>query len=134
MKQPLALTALLWSGFLAAALWSQTTGATVSGEVLDPSGAAVPDAALSAENIQTGVLSRARSNRSGVYLFPALQPGSYRLTAEREGFQQFVYNDLILDVGSPVVNSCRPPQPPSGPSSPPAACSSCRWSVETPTT
>src|SRR5437016_14652488 len=103
MKQPLAMSALLLSGFLAAALWSQSSDAIVSGEVLDPSGAAVPDTAISAENIQTGVVSRARSNHSGVYLFPALQPGSYRLTAEHEGFQKFVYNDLVLDVGAQLT-------------------------------
>src|ERR1700694_4670446 len=58
MKQLLARSAFLLSGFLAAALWSQTSEATVSGEVLDPSGAAVPDTAISAENVQTGVASR----------------------------------------------------------------------------
>src|ERR1700730_2383028 len=103
MNQPLFMSALLLSGFLAIPLWSQTSEPSPSVEVLDPSGAAVPDAAISAENVQTGVVSRARSNHSGVYLFPALQPGSYRLTAEHPGFQKFVYNDLILDVGAQLT-------------------------------
>jgi hypothetical protein len=103
MQQPTALCAVMLSGFLALALWSQSSDAIVSGEVLDPSGAPVPDVAISAENVETGVVSHSKSNNSGVYLFPALQPGSYRLTAEREGFQKFVYNDFVLDVGAQLT-------------------------------
>ncbi len=103
MQQALILAALALSGGLAIALWSQSTDATVSGEIFDASGAPVPDTAVRAENINTGTASSAVSNHSGVYLFPALQPGSYRLIAEHKGFQKFVYDNLILAVGSQLT-------------------------------
>src|SRR5579872_84365 len=103
MKQALVFTALSIAACVGGALWSQSTDATVSGEIFDASGAPVPDTAVRAENINTGTVATAVTNHSGVYLFPALQPGSYRLIAERKGFQKYVYDNLILAVGSQLT-------------------------------
>ncbi len=79
--------------------FAQTTDAMLSGAVRDPSGAVVPRAALTAQNLATGVLTKTTSSDSGIYWL-ALQPGVYRLTAEHAGFRKLVYNDLPLDVGA----------------------------------
>lgn len=78
----------------------QGTDAVLSGTVTDPSGAAVPGAAVSATNVKTGVITSTTSNEAGVYLFAALPPGVYRVTAERAGFRKAVYNDVLLEVGA----------------------------------
>src|SRR5438270_12497013 len=78
----------------------QSTDAVVSGAVTDPSGAAVPRAAVTAQNTKTGVSSTVKTNQAGVYLFAALQPGAYRIIAEREGFQKYNYEHLELEVGA----------------------------------
>ena len=54
-------------------------------------GAAVPNATVTAANIRTGVTSTVRTNNAGVYLFAALPPAAYRVRIEHEGFQAYVY-------------------------------------------
>ena len=84
---------------LASVAWSQGTDAVVSGNVLDATGAATPAAAITAVNLNTGVKTMVTSNASGVYLFAALPPGDYRISAEKEGFKQLVLNQTTLRAG-----------------------------------
>ncbi len=51
--------------------------ADVNGRVTDASGAAIPQAALSILNKETGVERSATSNDQGLYFLPLLQPGKY---------------------------------------------------------
>jgi len=76
---------------LIAAVWSmaQTTTGTVNGRVTDSSSAPIPDAAVSLTNVQTGLSSTTQSNGDGYYSFALVQPGSYRLNAEKGGFKKF---------------------------------------------
>ena len=90
------LGALLLFASLAAA---QGTDAVVTGNVLDSTGAVMPDAAITAKNINTGVVTMVTSNASGVYRFAALPPGDYRISAEKEGFKQYVLNQTTLRTG-----------------------------------
>src|SRR5271154_1020587 len=69
---------------------AQGTDAVLTGSVLDSTGAVVPQAAVTALNINTGVATRETSNASGVYLFPALPPGDYNITAEKAGFKKYI--------------------------------------------
>jgi len=80
------------------ALYAQTQG-SISGSVLDSSGAAIPSTTISATETRTGIVTRTESNESGLYAFPSLQSGIYRLLATRSGFQTFALNDIRLDVG-----------------------------------
>ncbi len=84
---------------LASLAGAQGTDAVVSGNVLDVSGAAIPLAAIVATNINTGVQTTVTSNTSGVYLFAALPPGDYRLSAEKDGFRKLVVNQTTLRTG-----------------------------------
>jgi hypothetical protein len=90
------LAALIFYASLAAA---QGTDAVVTGNVLDSTGAVIPDAAITAKNINTGVQTMVTSNASGVYRFAALPPGDYRISAEKQGFKQFVLNQTTLRTG-----------------------------------
>ena len=49
--------------------------ASVSGRVVDPSGAAIPEAQVDARHIRTNVSSRAVTDRSGRFRFPYLRIG-----------------------------------------------------------
>lgn len=77
---------------------AQSTDAVVSGNVVDPSGSAVPGAAITAINVNTGVHTTVTSNASGVYLFAALPPGAYRFTAEKAGFKALDVSDITLKI------------------------------------
>jgi hypothetical protein len=62
------------------------TGA-LGGRVTDQSGAVVPGASVVLQSLGTGVKQSAETNRSGLYRFPALMPGTYSITSNHEGFR-----------------------------------------------
>jgi hypothetical protein len=59
---------------------------TVTGTVVDQSGAVVPNANVSLVSDSTGVASKATTNSSGVFIFPSQAPGNYHLTCSAKGF------------------------------------------------
>lgn len=76
--------------------------ATLKVSILDPSGAAVPGAAITVTNPATGFLRTALSGEAGFYQMPALAPGAYRVTVEAAGFSKAVADNVVLTVGEPV--------------------------------
>lgn len=72
--------------------------ATISGTITDQTGAVVPGAAVSAVNDATQQVYRTKSGSGGSYIFPALEPGEYTLTAEAAGFEKFVQTGIRLQV------------------------------------
>ena len=80
--------------------FAQTTNAMLSGTVIDRGGAVVPNAQITFENVETGIVLTTRSNEAGVYLFPNIQPGLYRLTAELPGFKKYVMSDVRVAGGA----------------------------------
>jgi hypothetical protein len=57
------------------------------------------------ENRQTGIRFTTATNETGVYQFPSVPPGLYRLTGERPGFQTIRYGDLVLEVSAPITHN-----------------------------
>ncbi|HEV2388260.1 MAG TPA: TonB-dependent receptor [Candidatus Acidoferrales bacterium] len=89
-----AIVVLVGSGLASA----QTETASLSGRILDPSGAAIAGATVIATNTQTNVSTSTRSARSGDYAFAALQPAQYQITVRAPGFKENVRKGLILHV------------------------------------
>ena len=71
----------------------------IFGLIRDPSSASVDGAEITLRNEQTGGTRHTRSNESGSYSLPALQPGEYRLTVRATGFQTIVREEIRLNVG-----------------------------------
>ncbi|MGH9351146.1 MAG: carboxypeptidase-like regulatory domain-containing protein, partial [Terriglobia bacterium] len=68
------------------ALRAQDLG-SISGTVMDPSGAAVPGASITVKNSKTGAVVRMTiTNADGNYTVPALPASTYSLKAEKSGF------------------------------------------------
>jgi hypothetical protein len=82
--------------FTAASLAAQTA-ATVRGVVLDPSGAAIPNAALDLSG-PNGAHQTAETNEAGGYSVSGLAPGDYSIRAAAPGFAAFE-SKLNLDSG-----------------------------------
>jgi Carboxypeptidase regulatory-like domain len=55
---------------------AQEVTARLDGTVKDIAGAVVPEAAVSARNVSTGVITKASSDPSGNYVFASLAPGT----------------------------------------------------------
>jgi outer membrane receptor protein involved in Fe transport len=79
-------------------LHAQTTAATLTGLVTDPSGAAVPGAHLTLSNVDTGAKHQLDSNASGEYTLTALPPGNYTLSVTRAGFRSYQQQGIVLTV------------------------------------
>ena len=100
LNRSLVLAAsLLW---FAAAASAQTNYGTIRGAVLDSSGAAHPNVAIAATNIETGVTQSVTSNDVGNYVVPNLISGSYRVTAAQAGFKRFVAGPVELAAAQDV--------------------------------
>jgi len=80
-------------------LFGQSTGASLSGTVVDPLGAAVPVALVTAVNAQTGVRLSAMTNPAGFYSLRPLAIGKYMVEIEKAGFRRERYNDVELTTG-----------------------------------
>jgi Carboxypeptidase regulatory-like domain len=68
--------------------WAQEN-ATITGSVLDPTGAVIPNVAITLTNIATGQERETSSNNSGIYTFSNVGVGHFNLDATAAGFQKF---------------------------------------------
>lgn len=93
-----ATTLLLVILLLAAPAMAQVNIASISGTVLDPSGAAVAGATLSLRNEETGVILGTTAGAAGNYLFSPLHPGRYRISVEAPGFKKLERGNIQLQV------------------------------------
>ena len=80
------MTALVCAWFANTAS-AQVLYGSIVGTVNDPSGSAVPAAAITATNKQTGVQRHGTTNAAGGYTFAAVQPGTYEVKVAKEGFR-----------------------------------------------
>jgi Carboxypeptidase regulatory-like domain len=89
-------TMICW--FVAAGADAQvrTTGQIV-GTVRDSTGAVVAGAELQLRDLATGNTIEAESSKTGGFVFPALQPGRYTLTAVAKGFQPVALQSVAVE-------------------------------------
>jgi hypothetical protein len=83
-------------------LRAQTTSATLSGTIMDPTGRVVPGVQVSATNIDTGISANTKTNADGIYVLTALQPGHYRVIVTKQGFKQIALTAVVLNVQDTV--------------------------------
>jgi len=79
---------------------------TISGIISDNTGAVMPGVKVTATNTNTGQSTTATTNDSGYYVFSNLVPGSYDVSAEKEGFQRCVKTGIPLDAAGRVESGC----------------------------
>jgi Carboxypeptidase regulatory-like domain len=84
---------------LASAFHASAQQATIVGTVTDPTGAVVPNVAITATLVATGENFNTTSNSSGQYVIPGLTNGSYDIKAEATGFKTFEEKALPVNIG-----------------------------------
>ena len=82
---------------------AQLTTGTISGTVMDASGAAVPGAAIVITNVNTGITRNTTSGPAGRYEAPNLPIGQYEVRASLTGFQTSIRAGIELTVGRNAV-------------------------------
>ena len=78
---------------------SATTGA-IGGVVSDTGGALLPGTAVTVTDTGTGASRTVKSNGSGEYRVPDLEPGTYNAAFTADGFETFQSNSIVVTVGS----------------------------------
>ncbi len=79
--------------------YAQNSNATIRGQVLDPSGALVPNANVTIVNQATNVqVFSGQTDSSGTFVAPQVIPGTYRVTVEAPGLKTSTVSDLVATV------------------------------------
>ena len=78
--------------------FGQSINATLGGTVADATGALIPGVMVTITNVGTGIVQTNLTNDAGVYQFPSLQTGTYKVTVELTGFEKQVINTLTLGI------------------------------------
>jgi Carboxypeptidase regulatory-like domain/TonB dependent receptor len=81
---------------------AQTAG-EITGQVLDPSKAAIADATVTATNSATGAVRKVQTDSQGHYAITDLPVGTYSITVEHDGFQQLKQTGVALNVATTVT-------------------------------
>ena len=98
----LAAASLVLLPCIALVTWAGV-GGSISGDVKDASGAAIPGAAVTATNTSTGVQQATTTDDRGSYSFLSLPVGHYDIEVTRAGFKPYRRADVVIDVNSTLV-------------------------------
>jgi hypothetical protein len=94
-----------WLGMLTLLLviplgaWGQNT-ASISGTVMDKSGAAVAGAQVALNSSGGNLTRNSITNDTGAYAFTALPSGTYDVVVTAKGFQKFTAKNVVVDVAA----------------------------------
>src|SRR5689334_11567414 len=104
-KKSLGFLALLVISLWTSPAWGQVdvATATLKGSITDQNGAAVAGATVVVTSSETGIRKTANTGADGTYQIPLLQPGTYQLQIEAQGFEKVVAQDVQLTVGQSLV-------------------------------
>jgi hypothetical protein len=93
------LGTILMALSLVTVLKAQSDRGSIVGTVTDPSGAAIPGAAVKASQTATNFLREATSTETGRFVIAELPPGLYELTVAKDGFTTFTQTGITVAVG-----------------------------------
>jgi outer membrane receptor protein involved in Fe transport len=81
----------------AGTMWADVTG-VITGAILDPTGALIPGAAVTATSRETNAVFRATSDSGGIYTFRAMPVGTYNIAVQARGFKKAEQQGVRLQV------------------------------------
>src|SRR5687767_8937495 len=82
---------------------AQTITGEITGTVLDPSDAVVPGATVELVREGTRASRVGTTNPAGIFVFPALPPGTYTLKVSSAGFRGFEQSGIVLSASERVA-------------------------------
>jgi len=89
---------MIWLLAAAPAAWAQTSG-TLTGRVLDPSGAAIVGAKGVLTDQARGSSREFSTVSDGSFVLPNVPPGAYEVAVEAAGFKRLALRDVVLTAG-----------------------------------
>jgi hypothetical protein len=95
-KGLVGLTALLFLLLFSLGAWAQFESG-IEGVVTDPSGAVVPDATVTAKDMETGITRTVQTGTAGNYYIPSLPAHLFEITVTAKGFKTTVQQNIRLE-------------------------------------
>jgi len=99
-NRPCGAVAVLAFVLFALALASASITGSISGVVMDKSGAVISGATVVATDTQTGIQTTQKTDAKGFYNLPTLAVGTYNLEITHVGFKTFRQTGLVIDANS----------------------------------
>jgi hypothetical protein len=84
-------------------VWAQLYTGSVTGIVVDPSGASIPGAEITLTDVDRDTHSAGKTDISGRYLVRSLPPGNYSLRVSAPGFDPYDLSKIVVDVNAAVT-------------------------------
>src|SRR5581483_3678019 len=88
---------------LATSGFGQSTAGRILGRVMDPSGAVLSNVNVTLTNEATGVSRSVQTNTNGDYVLLEVQPGSYQVQFEQQGFKTNLRKGVVVEVNGVVT-------------------------------
>jgi hypothetical protein len=82
-------------------LWSAVTG-RIAGTVTDPTGAGIPEVAVTVTNTAQGIETKTKTDSKGDYSVPSLPVGTYDILFEANGFRSEKRTGLVIDANAAI--------------------------------
>ena len=98
MKSTLIIMLLLWLTLFLRLDFGQTIDGNLTGSVLDPTGASVPNATVTVTNTATGVKYSTKTDVDGLYRLNNLPVGDYDVTVAARGFADSGVKDVLVEL------------------------------------
>ncbi|MCU1324985.1 MAG: Cna B-type protein, partial [Bryobacterales bacterium] len=89
---------ILLAGLVAASAFGQSDRGTITGTVIDPAGASVPNVKVSVTDVERGAAYSTVTTSTGNYTLPSLPSGRYDMTVVAAGFSQYIQKGIDVQV------------------------------------
>ena len=99
LKVVAGLTLAVLSGAIAASAQGIITG-SITGDVVDQTGAAIPNASVTATSESTGATLKALANGQGSFIISDVPLGSYAVVVSATGFGPSRFNHVVVVAGA----------------------------------
>jgi hypothetical protein len=90
---------------LQTAAWGQLETGQIAGTITDPTGAIIPGADVTVQNVATNATRVTKSSRDGTYQFVGLEPGNYQVTVKTSSFQPYTIKAEVTVGGHITVDA-----------------------------
>src|SRR4051794_17421811 len=84
------------------ALFAQGAAGSIAGTITDPSGAAIPAARVTITDVARGAARTLTTDAAGAYAAPNLNPGTYNVKVEFQGFKTTTRANIMLEVSQDI--------------------------------
>jgi len=93
---PVLYLVLLFVLFTTSLTMGQSVTGTISGTVIDASGAVVPGASVTLTSQRTGDVRKVNTSAMGRFVFSAVQPDTYTIKVQQTGFEALEQKNVVL--------------------------------------